>query len=136
MVKFTNNSNSLNTISEHIYSFQILQYFILNSSRPTQPVFIICLTKTILIILPISGEVDVPILLSLNYLFETGKSGKKIIITIMTVTTLRLIMALNNNQIYFSYISKDMEIEFLIAIFDNLLCTDTQRNRKKYRHII
>ena len=135
MVKFTNNNNSLNTISEHIYSFQILQYFILNPSIPTQPVFIICLTKSILIILPISGEVDVPILLSLNYLFETGKSGKKIIITIMTVTTLRLIMALNNNQIYFSYISKDMEIEFLIASC-NLLSTDTQRNRKKFRHII
>ena len=77
MVKFTNNNNSLNTISEHIYSFEILQYFIFNSSRITQPVFIICLTKTILIILPISGEVDVPILPSLNYLFETGKSERK-----------------------------------------------------------
>ena len=53
----------------------------------------------------------------------------------MTVHSLRLIIALNINQIYFSYISKDMEIEFLIASC-NLLSTDTQRNKKKFRHFI
>ena len=41
--------------------------------RPTQPVFIVCMTKSILIILPISVEVNIPILPSLNYLFRSRK---------------------------------------------------------------